>query len=411
MTYYVSILMTVNVLSLFAAEWQTGPSLTVARGGASAVKWNNYIYIFGGKSHNNIVLNSVERFNISTGNWEPGSVPDFSLARYNATAVVFEDKIYLMGGRNNDRVLDNVELYDPALNQWQPAQKLRRDREGLAGAVFNNRIYAIGGQRDNYDLVDEIEWFNKDDNDWYDAIFNLPYPRAAHFSAVVQDTFYMFGGSYFGLTASSYKAVPGSSGYTWIQNPALSAGRAYGATTVIGDQIYLLGGETSTGKTDLVEVYNTSGGSFRQHTDLPIALSGAAAAGVGDTIYIFGGFSEDNDEALASLYYLVTSPTAVLGDTPDVPNSDLLISGYPNPFNGRINFRLNIPATDQYQLNIFDIQGKLIAPVYSGQLRRGEHTFSWNAHSGISGNVASGLYFLIVTSPQYTENLKMIYVK
>ena len=88
---------------LTADEWYSAPSLLVPRGGAAAVTYGNYIYVFGGKSIENKVLNSVERYDILAAVWDTTVVPDFNYPRYNATAVIFNEMIYLMGGQDGEK--------------------------------------------------------------------------------------------------------------------------------------------------------------------------------------------------------------------------------------------------------------------------------------------------------------------
>ena len=162
----------------FSQEWSNGPFLNVARAGASALTWNGKIYIFGGKSFNNKILNSVEVFDPDSGSWDTTMVEPFNTARYNATVIEYENKFYLLGGRTNENVLDDVEIYDPVQNEWTEAQSLRNEREGHSVCFFNDHIYTIGGQKNNFNLIEEIEWFDENDEDWEQAIFSLPYPRA-----------------------------------------------------------------------------------------------------------------------------------------------------------------------------------------------------------------------------------------
>ena len=61
---YIIFFFTIFVTKILADEWYSAPPLVVARGGATAVTYQNNIYVFGGKSFNNKVLNSVEKYNI-----------------------------------------------------------------------------------------------------------------------------------------------------------------------------------------------------------------------------------------------------------------------------------------------------------------------------------------------------------
>jgi len=406
----ISILVLLLSRVVIADGWYSAPSLLVPRGGAAAVTHGNYIYVLGGKSFNNKVLNSVERYDLIESIWDTTYVPDFNYPRYNATAVVFEEKIYLMGGHDGESTLRVVEVYDPVQNEWTEVHNLRRDREALAGAVFNDRIYVIGGQKDTQSLLDEIEWYDQPANNWLDAIFDLPYPRSAQYHGVIGNTFYMFGGYYYGPTRTAYKASPGSSGYEWRQLADLEISRAYGAATISHGDIYIIGGETSSGKTNTVEVFLTETETYGDCYPISFPRSALAAVTVEDTIiYAIGGFeTEYNDPVSTVEWYHGELYTTVDNNIDTVlPENHILINGYPNPFNNGIRLDIGIPKNDQYTLDIYNISGQKIKTLYEGNLNRGNHSYKWEVES----NISSGLYFMIIKSTRYFQNYKMIYVK
>jgi len=396
--------------SVIADEWYSAPSLYVPRGGAAAVAYGDYIYVFGGKSFNNKVLNSVERYNLIEGIWDTTAVPDFYYPRFNATAVVFEGKIYLMGGQDGVSTLRVVEAYDPVHNSWTEVHNLRREREALAGAVFNERIYAIGGQKDEYSLPNEIEWYNQPEDNWLDAIFDLPFPRSAHYYSVLGNTFYMFGGYYYGPTRTAYKAVPGASGYEWIQLEDLNLGRAYGAAAISRGDIYIIGGETFSGKTNNVEVFLTDTEDDGPCKPISSPRSGLAAVTVKDTIiYAIGGFeTEYNDPVSTVELYHGELYTGIEKEFDTIIyEHQIQIKGYPNPFNNSITFKISLPENGQYIIDIYNIRGQQIKTLYEGNLNRGNYIYKWDADFSLS----SGIFFISVKSEKYFQKYKITYVK
>jgi hypothetical protein len=409
-TFFISIFVLFINHIVIGDEWYAAPSLHIPRGGAAAVTYGDYIYVFGGKSFNNKVLNNVERFDLIEGVWDTTFVPDFSYPRYNTTAVVFEGKIYLMGGQDGESTLRVVEAYDPVQNEWTEVQNLRRDREALAGAVFNDRIFAIGGQKDNQTLIDEIEWYNQPEDDWFDAKFYLPYPRAAQFHSVLGNTFYMFGGYYYGPTRTAYKATPGVNGYEWIQLEDLSQSRAYGAATISRGNIYIIGGETSTGKTVNVEVFLPESETYGPCEPITSPRSGLSAVTVHDTIiYAIGGFETEYNDPVATVewYHGELYTSIEDGKIVTVPESQILIKGYPNPFNNGIRLEISIPKNDLYTIDIYNLSGQKIKTLFEGNMNRGNHSYKWE----VDTNISSGLYFMVVKSIRYFQKYKMIYVK
>ncbi len=405
------ILLAITVADIRAGGWQVISPLQSPRGGAAAIAYDNKVYVFGGKSIDNKVLNTVELYTPEQGLWDTTSVPAFTIPRYNASVVIFDNRLYLIGGRDEEKVFNDVEVYDPEQNMWSPVQKLRNDRESLAAAVFNDRIYAIGGQRADYNLVEEIEWYNYGENDWLEAIFNLPYPRAAHFSAVVQDTFFMFGGYYYGLTKTSYRCFPGQDGYKWFPGPALSQGRAYGATARIDSLIYLLGGETSGGKTATTEIYNVYTNSFSEGPALNSARSGMAGAALRDTVFVIGGFDGVYDQPMDLVEIHIKTPTSLINQDNRSPVSTALIKGYPNPFNGLITIEISVAELAEYRIDLFNIRGQHIKSLYKGRLNRGKHYLQWNGTDISNRQTASGIYLLALNSGNYFEKYKIVYVK
>jgi kelch-like protein 17 (actinfilin)/kelch-like protein 20 len=62
-------------------------------------------------------LSSVERYDPATNAWE--AVAPMSTARRDLATAVFDGKLYVMGGHDGQRrLLSSVERYDPARNEW-----------------------------------------------------------------------------------------------------------------------------------------------------------------------------------------------------------------------------------------------------------------------------------------------------
>lgn len=396
-------------ISARAANWESAPSLNTARVGASSVAYNGYIYVFGGRTNGNVVLNTVERFDPASGVWDNSTVPNFTYPRYNAAAAVYQGKIYLIAGHYNNDVTDKVEVYDPVQNSWQEVNELRREREGLSAVVFNDTLFVLGGQEYAGYYEEEIEWYDVQNDDWEKREDDIVEPRAAAFISVFQDKLYMCGGTYFGLMANSYIA---NSAFTWFSGPQMQTGRSYGGTAKVNDLIYMIGGETGSGVSSLVEVYNPFTLSIDQGPNLPAARSGLTSAVLNDTIYAIGGWSTNHTQILPVVHFLKVDPSTAISDenNPRLPNR-LQLAGYPNPFNGIIQFKLNLPQSGEYNLSVYDIQGKRVREIQNGYLSAGTYNAQWNG-SGRNGTpAASGIYLAVLKSANYTKKLKIVYVK
>ncbi|NIT59364.1 MAG: hypothetical protein GWN00_25020, partial [Aliifodinibius sp.] len=270
--------------------WQSGPPLNTPRVGASAVVLDGYIYVMGGKTTNNQILNTVERFDPATNTWDDTTVAPFMDTRYNAAAAVFNSEIYLIGGRGyyND-ILDEVEVYNPQTNRWREIEKLDREREGHVAVLLRNHICVMGGIRDNGQFVAEIEWYNG--SDWIEAPNDLGSPRAVPFAASVADSFYMFGGERIsGLTNTGYRAevTPGWF-FNWTSLPDLQIARGYGASAILDNKMYMIAGMTFNSTSDHVEIFDLNTYQIENGPTFPEPRMGMTAATLNGDIYVIGG--------------------------------------------------------------------------------------------------------------------------
>lgn len=74
-----------------------------------------------------------------------------------------------------------------------------------------------------------------------------------------------------------------------------------------------------------------------------------------------------------------------------VPESTELFSPYPNPFNPSTTIRCDLSERHQLDLIIYDLQGKKISTLFSGEKYAGKYAFTWRA-----GNVPSGIYLSVL---------------
>ena len=93
-----------------------------------------------------------------------------------------------------------------------------------------------------------------------------------------------------------------------------------------------------------------------------------------------------------------------------IPSQFKLKQNYPNPFNPGTTIAIDIPATSQVTLKIFNILGEEVTTLVSGQLIQGTYSYEWDG-----SNVAAGVYLcrllvgsLTRSSESYVETRKMV---
>ena len=79
---------------------------------------------------------------------------------------------------------------------------------------------------------------------------------------------------------------------------------------------------------------------------------------------------------------------------------------YPNPFNPKINFDINMIKREYINIDIYNIQGNKIDNIFNGFLNKGNHSFNWNA-----SNHATGLYIIKLVQGNNVLTQKIMLIK
>ena len=89
-----------------------------------------------------------------------------------------------------------------------------------------------------------------------------------------------------------------------------------------------------------------------------------------------------------------------------VPTSFALHQAYPNPFNPETTIRYDLPVEADINITVYDIMGRPVIELVNSHMSPGYHRVTWNAK-----NNASGVYFIKLQTPGYTQTQKVMLVK
>jgi len=106
--------------------------------------------------------------------------------------------------------------------------------------------------------------------------------------------------------------------------------------------------------------------------------------------------------------YLTPSLVSNVGS--GAPPSRLDVRAYPNPFNPTVSVDIVLTRAARVEAEIYDVRGRKVDTLWSGELAAGTHTLHWTA-SNDRGSGASGIYFLSVRTPELTRTVKLTVVK
>ncbi len=85
---------------------------------------------------------------------------------------------------------------------------------------------------------------------------------------------------------------------------------------------------------------------------------------------------------------------------------EISLLAYPNPFNPTTNLSFSVAHESEVQLNIFDVNGRLVREVVRGSFAPGQHTANWSCVE-----CASGIYFATLNAGKFTASQKLLLLK
>ena len=246
-------------------SWTRKAPMHVARSKLGVAVVNGKIYAIGGDARHGqwpyagSIVGTNEEYDTETDTWTfkaPMPTP-----RCGFAIAVYQNKIYCIGGYiRNGKYTGINEVYDPATDTWKNKTAMPTVRFELQANVVNGKIYLIGG----YDPLQTEKYIS--DPELYG------FPNAT----------------------SSLNEVYDPETDTWTtKTPIPVATRDY-PSAVVDNKIYIIGGLSGTPKADLNQIYDPETDTWRRGTLMPLGLrygGAGATAGVNapKRIYFFSG--------------------------------------------------------------------------------------------------------------------------
>jgi len=144
--------------------------------------------------------------------------------------------------------------------------------------------------------------------------------------------------------------------------------------------------------------------------------------------YLVSSFYTDEDLEFNTLYFYrissfstgwseYSATIAVVLEALDISNGNNLPlsykihQNYPNPFNPTTQIKYDLPEDGVVNITIYDMMGRQISTLVSGQQTAGYNIVQWNATNTLGEPVSAGLYLYTIHAGKFKQTRKMVLLK
>lgn len=109
------------------------------------------------------------------------------------------------------------------------------------------------------------------------------------------------------------------------------------------------------------------------------------------------------------IVYIVSDGVSNIDTT--IPQPQLSISSYPNPFSDKSSITVKAPEPGLCKLSIYNIIGQKIRSYGKSIQSSDDHTFHWDGRDDTGRQVSGGIYFAVAEAGRHKASSKILYVK
>lgn len=216
-----------------------------------------------------------------------------NVPRSGLGVAAIEGKIYAIGGSKangsatssppqliitNERFVDGFtgtnEQYDPLTDSWTYKESMPTARIGFATAVYQGKIYCMGG-RTSYGYTGANEVYDPKTGTW-ETRAAMPTAKAWITASVVGDKIYVVG-------CGVYDPVSDS----WTDNDSIKPYNGY-VSASLGKKINIVGGSSQDGYFNLNLIYDTETNLISAGSYPPSSVATGSAVTLEGKVYVLG---------------------------------------------------------------------------------------------------------------------------
>ncbi|KAL3085011.1 hypothetical protein niasHS_010080 [Heterodera schachtii] len=256
------------------------------------------IYAMGGINQLQQSPSGVEYFDPPTKKWTLGK-PMLS-QRTRIGVAVFDRKIYAVGGYNGTERLKKTEVFDTRTNQWETLSPMLNRRSAMCAVTLGENIFVCGGYDGNHAL-DSVESFDIRKNQWFVRPPMLT-KRCAAATAVLKGQIYVIGG-HNGVSIFDTVERFDPISQRWERVAPMQQPRCRLAATTYQNKIYAVGGYYNTEFMSTAEVYDPEMDQWSYIAPMGVCRARVSLVTNGDLLQAIGGYDGENNLSSMEIYY------------------------------------------------------------------------------------------------------------
>jgi N-acetylneuraminic acid mutarotase len=276
-------------------SWRTLAPMPTPRAGVAVAAVSFRIYVVGGFEADGSASSKVEVYDTQADAWK--ELAPLPAARHHAVAAEWHSNLFVFGGMDSTNLpTSTVFVYDMLRDQWDEWEDMASQHGAPAiaiGTSTRSSPYVISGLEENsngsFVNTPTVETYLVD---YWLPVTDIATPRDGLAAAVVDGVIYAVGGRVNGDISQNtgVNEAYGSDGTNeWVKRAPMPTARSSIAAAAVGGKIYVFGGESPQGIFDKSDMYDPGTDAWRAMASMPTARHSLGAVAIANTIYVIGG--------------------------------------------------------------------------------------------------------------------------
>jgi DNA-binding CsgD family transcriptional regulator len=216
--------------------------------------------------------------------------------RSGLAAAVYENLVYAIGGETDQGITGIVERYDPNVDTWATLTPKPIAVADVSAAVIGGLIYVPGGRLPSGQATNQFEAYDPRHDQWTERA-PLPLALSGYSLAAFEGKLYLFGGwDGAQYVAKTFEYSPDTD--RWVEKRPMPTARGFAGAAATSSRIYVIGGEDGQKSLGVNEAYTPeqdlpNSNPWQTDPPLPAARSHMGVASIVGIIHVLGGQQDD----------------------------------------------------------------------------------------------------------------------